>query len=168
MASVEELNLEGASITLLAVCDGDQANIGLECMKSAFASLTSLSSDVAQRIADAAPSMFAHSCAAMVIAERTAYAAMTGEARIYRQRAHRLEAISPGMHATALSDLLLVASHGLRAEGEDFSRMGSAPTTQATLGTSAFRNDTLDHVLDHALAASNEEDVAVAAMCEGS
>jgi hypothetical protein len=167
ISSVEELKLEGASITLLAVCDGDQPSVALECMKSTFAALTSLGSDAAQRIVDAAPPMFAHSCAAIVIAERAAYAAVSGQARIYRQRARQLEAIAPGSHAVARPDAFVVASHALRAEGEDFFMTTFAASRDRgdEPAESTFRNDALDGVLEQALAASKETDVAVAVMC---
>ena len=179
MASVEELKLDGASITLLAVCDGDQASIGLECMKSAFAALTFLSSDVAQRIADAAPPMFAHSAAVVVMRDRTAYVASSGHARVYRQRAHQLEGLPAGAQEVAFSDVLLVASHALRSDGKDFLMTGRAPmAAQAMirnlgdkgwieLGANTFRNDTLDTLLDQALASSGETEAAVAAICTG-
>jgi len=168
ISSVEELTLDGASITLLAVCDGDQPSVALECMKSTFAGLTSVGSEAAQRIVDAAPQMFAHSRAAIVIAERAAYAAVSGQARIYRQRARQLEAIAPGSHAVARPDAFVVASHALRAEGEDFFSTASAAALRDRgdeAGENTFRNDALDGVLEQALASSKETAVAVAAMC---
>jgi hypothetical protein len=92
---------------------------------------------------------------------------------------HHLEGLPAGAQEVAFSDVLLVASHALRSDGKDFLMTGSAPmAAQAMirnlgdkgwieLGANTFRNDTLDTLLDQALASSGETEAAVAAMCTG-
>lgn len=177
LAATLERKLEGTTVTLLAVCDGDQASVGLEAMKRAFNELKVLDAEVAQRIVDAASP--ARGCAALVLRDRTVFAACSGEARVYRQRAHKLELVAPGSHVAAPAQALLVASHALKAEGQDFFQTGPGMMlAQAMvrdlgakglveLGQNTFRNETLEALLEQALSESKEANVAVAALSLG-
>jgi hypothetical protein len=179
LAATLERKLEGASVTLLAVCDSDQASVGLEAMKRAFNELTAVDAEVAQRIIAAAAHVAAPDCAALVLSDRTAFAAASGEARVYRQRAHKLEPVASGTHEVAPAQALLVANHALKAQGQDFFQTGPGMMlAQAMvrdlgakglveLGQNTFRNETLEALLEQALSESKEANVAVAALSLG-
>lgn len=157
-STVEARSVEGRRVVALVAVQGDLATPSLESVKGAFARVAGVTDGTAVTLAAAAPPIpYASGVGVVLLLDEVAYVATTGGACCYRERGGILEELAAGVHDVASGDAFVAASHSSLRVGGAFFATEIQPAADAE-----FRNHTLDHALDSALAAYSAL-VAVAA-----
>jgi hypothetical protein len=162
-STVEARSVEGARLVLLAAVQGDLATPALESIKDAFAKVAHASEGaVAKLVAAAPPPPYGAGVAVVVLAGARAFAAASGAARCYLERAGRLEELGTGAHDLSPGDAVVVASHARLPVGRAFfgADVGGPLDDE-------FHNNGLDDALEAALSKGGGGFVSVAAARAG-
>lgn len=162
-STVEARTVGGARLILLAAVQGDLATPSLESVKDAFAKVAHADEAAAAKLASATPPPpYGSGAAVVVLAGSRAFAAASGAARCYLERAGKLEELGAGAHDLSPGDAVIVASHARLPVGRAFFGAGAS-----SAGDDEFHNDRLDADLDAALSGAGGKFVAVAAARAG-
>ena len=158
-STVESRTVDERRLYLLLAVTGDLATATLESVKGAFVKVASVDAAAAAKLVAAAPPPpYAAGVAVVLLANGRAAVATAGHARCYRERAGPLEELAPGVHDLVPGDVVLAASHSCLPLGRPFFVTEAPRATDDT-----FRNDSLDSVLEAALANAGAKFVSVAA-----
>ncbi|MBX3232045.1 MAG: hypothetical protein KIT84_19980 [Labilithrix sp.] len=150
-STVEARTVDGARLVLLTAVQGELATPALEVVKGTFAKLACADQAGASKLAaPGLPPQLASGVAVVLVAGERVFAAASGNARCYRERAGTLKALA-GASDVMPGDVFVAASHPDLTTGRAFLGAGTVAPPDDTFDDT-FHNGGLDDALDAALA----------------